>query len=942
MKFFNRIKSNSQKEDPIKESNASDEQGSLRDSAESDQQVPFNERVPFQDFVNIDIRLKINDSEARLFHRTRYNIEIQSEGFPTKCVQRKSSDFEGLHQIAQILFPNADLPEFPRKISVLSKKKRIKSYESLLMKLVEESNKAPSQQLRVKIRKILYNFLFSLDSNHTQIGEEQPLSRSQSNQESSQIYLEQSQATLNEFKDSVEYYDNDSELLSQSHDRRSKSYFFSDSIADSELISDRNQSFQGLHLVKQGKGDNPSNQVEINQKQEQQVKNQLDYFHKQDQKEKSSGGTYLQILYRKDSFSDEIRKEGYFYLNIVGIKQLKKYFLKICSQNVLIYSLNSQNQFEYCIPCNSLQVVRGQEKNQDTIFIGHRYDKYQIEIKHVDEQKDKKNQQQINEEILKTYQEIKHCVENCIKGTQQKPTGKIIMELTQATLPKNLKTENSTFHIIIKHMDIKVMFYKKQAQENILVKWGQKIMLPIFDNYSEIEIELYRTYTSGMLMASSKEELVGTQVIRIADILYNIYQYNSFFLETQLNSSHKQSQANSANHQEVAEDLKIKVIFKISDFSQKMSYFARNYEEKYENQILSKNKYTPKERLEFKVTRNRIKVMRSNIIFKLNNFSEILNFRYPRISWIFYIFMILFALQFNMNYLFIYLMLFLILTTLYCHSEFRSQIIQKFQSQIEKLSLQNEDYFSQKIQTFKEFELQKMADINQITIIQMEGIFSKVKKYKKYLGYLSYLMFHLISFVEKLKNLICWYHYQKTYNFLVYAGLSIILYLIIPFNLVFATLIIKRLLKGRKFYKIVKNHNKKLVKSFVYEIIKKFFPEFSDNIKNPDKEWPSNCYTFLSLNKKIVEQITQLFKFKVKDDLLTQYKTMNDLCNYLTSTHEIIYLPKSVLVKDFQNIQDKEKFIKKKPLITKIFSHVYSFIYNIPSDYYRVIYPQQY
>ncbi|EAR85425.2 transmembrane protein, putative (macronuclear) [Tetrahymena thermophila SB210] len=938
MKFFSKIKSNIQKEDPSKQSIASDELSSLRDSTESDLQVPVDESVPFQDFVNIDIRLKINDSEARLFHRTRYNIEIQSEGFPTKCVQKKSSDFEGLHQIAQLLFPNVDLPEFPRKMSVLSKKKRIESYESLLMKLVEESNKAPSQQLRVKIRRILYNFLYSI---HTQI-EEEPLSRSQSNQESSQIQSEQSQASSSELKDQVEYYEADNELISLRQERRSKSYFLNDSTADTELISDRNQSFQGLHVVKQGKGDNPSNQVEINQKQEQQVKNQLDHFHKLDQKEKSGVGSYLQILHRKDSLSDEIRKEGYFYLNIVGIKQLKKYFLKICSQNILIYSLNSQNQFEYCIPCNSLQVMRGLDKDQDTIFIGHRYDKYQIAIKHVDEQKEKKAQSQINEEIIRTYQEIKHCVENCNKGTKQKPTGKIIMELKEASLPKNSKTENSTFHIVIKHMDVKVLFYKKQAQENVVINWGQKVMLPIFDNYSEIEIELYRTYTSGMLMATSKEELIGTQVIRIADILYNIYQYNSFFLETQLNSSQKQGQTNNANNQAVAEDLKIKVVFKISDFTQKMSYFARNYEEKYENQILSKDKYTQKERLEFKVTRNRIKVMRSNLIFKLNNFSEILNFKYPRVSWIFYIFMILFALQFNMNYLFIYLMLFLILTTLYCHSEFRSQVYEKFQKSIEYLIHQNEDYFPQKIQTFKEFELQKMTDINQITIIQMEGIFSKVKKYKKYLGYLTYLMFHLISFVEKLKNLICWYHYQKTYIFLIYASLSIFLYLVIPFNLVFAALTIKRLLKGMKFYKIVKKHNQRLIRLFVQEIVKKFFPEFSDNIKHPDKEWPQNCYTFLSLNKKMVEQVTQLFKFKVKDDLLIQYKSMNDLCNYLTSTHEIIYLPKSVLVKDFQNIQDKEKFIKKKPLIIKVFSHIYYFIYNIPSDYYRVIYPQQY
>lgn len=81
-----------------------------------------------------------------------------------------------------------------------------------------------------------------------------------------------------------------------------------------------------------------------------------------------------------------------------------------------------------------------------------------------------------------------------------------------------------------------------------------------------------------------------------------------------------------------------------------------------------------------------------------------------------------------------------------------------------------------------------MLDSKQVTVIAMEGLLSKMKKYYKYLGYLNYVIFHLISFVEKFKNLITWQHYQKTHTCIVFSILAIIIYLIIPFNLLFALL----------------------------------------------------------------------------------------------------------------------------------------------------------
>lgn len=55
-------------------------------------------------------------------------------------------------------------------------------------------------------------------------------------------------------------------------------------------------------------------------------------------------------------------------------------------------------------------------------------------------------------------------------------------------------------------------------------------MLPLFDNYAEIELDLYRTTSNQSLLklSSSKEELVGTVSILVADILQNIYAYSTF------------------------------------------------------------------------------------------------------------------------------------------------------------------------------------------------------------------------------------------------------------------------------------------------------------------------------------------------------------------------------------------------------------------------------
>jgi len=52
-----------------------------------------------------------------------------------------------------------------------------------------------------------------------------------------------------------------------------------------------------------------------------------------------------------------------------------------------------------------------------------------------------------------------------------------------------------------------------------------------------------------------------------------------------------------------------------------------------------------------------------------------------------------------------------------------------------------------------------MLDLFKMTVVNREGILTKVKKYQKYLGYLNYMLFHTVSLIEKIKNLLIWSHY---------------------------------------------------------------------------------------------------------------------------------------------------------------------------------------
>ena len=80
-------------------------------------------------------------------------------------------------------------------------------------------------------------------------------------------------------------------------------------------------------------------------------------------------------------------------------------------------------------------------------------------------------------------------------------------------------------------------------------------------------------------------------------------------------------------------------------------------------------------------------------------------------------------------------------------------------------------------------------------------------------------------------------------------------------------------------------------------------------------------------------------QYKISEEKLQNLKSVSKLIFYLSSSHSKMYLPKE-FKKEFENYP--KTLFKKKNFVKRMCRQVYRFFYNIPSDYYRVLYPEKF
>mmetsp|Transcript_16100 Transcript_16100/g.1444 ORF Transcript_16100/g.1444 Transcript_16100/m.1444 type:complete len:108 (-) Transcript_16100:140-463(-) len=106
---------------------------------------------------------------------------------------------------------------------------------------------------------------------------------------------------------------------------------------------------------------------------------------------------------------------------------------------------------------------------------------------------------------------------------------------------------------------------------------------------------------------------------------------------------------------------------------------------------------------------------------------------------------------------------------------------------------------------------------------------AKYKKLKDTLAYGQYKIFLIVSFWEKLKNLLIWEHPVKTKYALAALIIAFIVYNSLPWRVLFFLGVLARAKKGYKFYEKTRKHNKLIL----YEIIclaAKNHPEMKQNV----------------------------------------------------------------------------------------------------------------
>lgn len=84
------------------------------------------------------------------------------------------------------------------------------------------------------------------------------------------------------------------------------------------------------------------------------------------------------------------------------------------------------------------------------------------------------------------------------------------------------------------------------------------------------------------------------------------------------------------------------------------------------------------------------------------------------------------------------------------------------------------------------------------------NIYKKFKRLHEILLKAQTLLMELVNFIEKIKNIIVWYHHKKSYLVFVLLLFILIIITFIPVRLILLLIVLKTFQSGRKFKKSTK------------------------------------------------------------------------------------------------------------------------------------------
>ncbi|KRX00463.1 hypothetical protein PPERSA_03196 [Pseudocohnilembus persalinus] len=652
-------------------------------------------------------------------------------------------------------------------------------------------------------------------------------------------------------------------------------------------------------------------------------------------------------------FNKEVLIKGYIYVNFKGAKikkdeiifdknDFKPFYGRVTnSELILISEKNYQKeQFDYMIPIKRAQFeLICKDKYMPFINLFHEFDKQKIMITTWNPQIQEFTKIQ-SDTVFQQLQPWIHALSVNKRENEQiqfmQPTCKVQFDIQELNYGLNSfssqqqnQQDQTNYFVCLSHQNMHLFTYKTQINQQGYLKWNQKIQFPILNNFSSIKVELIKCLISGWVKEKNSFEVVAVTEILVADILQRIHELDKFLLEVELFPISKEK----SKEKKLASPKKLKL--KIENLSNKMAYCSGNQTEQFEEMPIQKNVY---ERFWLKSSVNRLKRIKVHTKVRISSLNDILNFKYKKFSYIFYAVILIFSVFFRMDYFLSYIILALILAIIY-NSKYYQQNVNDFVNFLFFSEQElHPDFVQPKVKAIKDIEEQKFLSTDQISVIKSQNLLNKYRQLKDGLAVLQYNIFLLASFLEKLKNLVIWEHPAKTKLALIVLLIALVLVSILPFREIIIILILLRARKGKKAFKEIREHNRFVLKQVLTHILSQEVPDFKMNITFPNEKFPF-LQSFQQLQKSVSDNFQIMLGIDVPENQLLTCNTVNKLIDHYSTYQNKLYVSKQ-----FRSLFKGEvnQLFKKQSKVQKILSLIVNFLYNIPSDFYRVLNPQNY
>ena len=842
--------------------------------------------ISFEDLIKLPIssyRFIVTNYNFQPLRKTTYDtvLLVYDTQYPISkkyVAKRRYTEFKVFYDEIIKQYPNINLPEFPKKLQIIEKKRSRVEYFKVLFKTLYLKAKE-NEDTKIDIIYKLYHLLF-----YTKEFEEYDLSK----------------------EEIVKYFQ----------------------IKESNLETNEE------------KKENKINQNEEEKKKEILKNNITKEISKEEKKELINTKTWDDILvktYKKKYKLKTIKIENQclmIYNNKTQITDFN-FIVPLYKMNFELYRVIKPNTNKNPLNTSISKIISPKEiellfEKYPNVEIGFLDSEIELKLHHDYDNSDLYIKFTSDFTIAKIYTFLKILERNSysrkseciyiseINETNSNIYGKLIIKLVKLKVPKDNK---NTFKIKLNLYPYTFSTKKFIYDENLDIKEyniDQTFGIPLHNRFISLNISVY-LLTSKLLSKNENEELIGEYSITLPELLNNFSNTNNTII----------GELNPISDKEKDKE-KVKgfnIVFKYKNLSSLLALVIRNSNKNIiENYPLGNGLEGPyKIGILFKRIK-RIFIMISSIV---ETFKSIIYFKYPFFSLFFLLLEIYYFLFCDTRYLLSHILIILIVL-FFCFSKIYQTYLSKYINSIFFLYKNPYDKTCQYVKSQADFQKEKQNDylvVNEKPKFKMPT-FKSIKDIRKNYSEVVFKLSTILTNIEKAKNLFFWTDpLLSFYFFLLMIGVIIIYYNIeIRFILLFA--ITKKFIKGLFYYKNKNKNNKKVARIILNNAYLFYINQTKKRIEKDFNKFLKINFTE-RLQKIIIESFKLHAEIEINEDIFKKVLNMGQFIEEIGNCEDLLYISKNSELYHY-TINDYDIYHKT----IQIEDILMYYIQNIKSDYY--------